>query len=220
MNRKELKINAKEKLKGKYAEAIKLYLIYIGITFIINYIIGIITGVYIGVTSVLGFEYSSLVMNIIDIISSIIAIIIEGLLAFGMMSFFLKISRGIDVTYKELFNKRKLFWPYIAITLVTTIFTLLWSLLFIIPGIIAALSYSLVYLIKLDHEDYDTVQVINESKKLMNGHKWEYFVLNLSFLGWILLGILTFGLLYFWLIPYMSVTQANFYNYLKEKNCQ
>ena len=220
MNRKELKSKARESLKGKYAEAIKLYLIYMGSTFIINYLIGIVAGIPIGVATVFGFQHGELIINIIEIISYIITIIIECLLGFGMISFYLKISRGIEVTYKEIFSKRNLFWPYIIITIVTTIFTLLWSLLFIIPGIMAALSYSLVYFIKLDHEDYGTTQVINESKRLMNGHKWEYFVLNLSFLGWILLGILTFGLLYFWLIPYMSVTQANFYNYLKEKNCQ
>ena len=52
----------------------------------------------------------------------------------------------------------------------------------------------------------------------MNGHKMDYFILNLSFFGWAILGIFTFGLLYLWLIPYMQVTFANFYNEIKEQN--
>lgn len=217
MNRKELKRMAKDSLKGKYAEAIKLYLIYFLIIFGINFIIGFGFGFYAGIT---GNPINDFTMSIIEIVASIISIIIESLIAFGMTSFYLKISRNEKVTYKELFSKKHLFWPYIAIYVVTTIFTFLWSLLFIIPGIIASIAYSLVYLIKLDNEELSTLEVIKESKRLMDGHKWEYFVLNLSFIGWILLGLLTFGILYFWLIPYMSVTQANFYNYLKEKNCQ
>lgn len=217
MNRKELKRMAKDNLQGKYAEAIKLYLIYFLITFGINFIIGFGIGFYAGIT---GTYINDFAMNIIDIITVIISFIIEGLFTFGMTSFYLKISRNEEVSYRELFSKKHLFWPYIAISIITSIFVLLWSFLFIIPGIIASIAYSLVYLIKLDNEELSTLEVIKESKKLMNGHKWEYFVLNLSFIGWILLGLLTFGILYFWLIPYMSVTQANFYNYLKEKNCQ
>lgn len=217
MDRKKLKKAAKDSLKGKYAEAIKLFLIYFLIIFGINFIIGFGFGFYAGIT---GNTINEFTMSIIEIVAGIISIVIESLIAFGMTSFYLKISRNEEVTYKELFSKKHLFWPYITIYIITSIFTFLWSLLFIIPGIIAAIAYTLVYFIKLDNENLKTLEVIKESKKLMQGHKWEYFVLNLSFIGWILLGILTAGILYFWLIPYISVTQANFYNYLKEKNCQ
>lgn len=217
MDRKELKNKAKESLQGKYGEAIKMYLIYFLIIFGISFIIGFIAGLYAGFTNN---NINNFTMNIIGVIASIISFIIESMLAFGVISFYLKISRGENVTYKELFNKKHLFWPYIVISIVTSIFIFLWSLLFVIPGIIASLAYTFVYLIKLDNESLTTLEVINESKRLISGYKWEYFILNLSFLGWVLLGIFTAGLLYFWLIPYMSVTQVNFYNYLKEKNCQ
>jgi len=106
--------------------------------------------------------------------------------------------------------------PYISIALLTGLFTLLWPLLFIIPGIIDSISYTLVYMIKLDNPEMSTMEVITKSKEMMNGHKMDYFVLVLSFFGWAILGILTLGILYLWLTLYMNVTFANFYNSLKE----
>ena len=73
-------------------------------------------------------------------------------------------------------------------------------------------------LIKLDNQDMKAMDCIRKSKEMMKGHKWEYFKLMFSFIGWIILGIFTFGILYFWLMPYMMVTECNFYNeLLKEK---
>ena len=132
-----------------------------------------------------------------------------------MLSYFLKVSRNEPVTYKELFSKTNLFWSYLGIALLTSLFIILWSFLFIIPGIIASISYSLIYYIKLDNPELSASEVISKSKEMMNGHKWDYFVLGLSFIGWSILGIFTFGVLYLWLFPYMQVTYANFYNSLK-----
>lgn len=196
MNRSELKTKAKENLKGKYGDAIKLMLITYGISFISGLIIGFI--------------------DLDETVGDLILLIITGLIGFGTVSYYLKVSRNESVTYKELFSKTNMFWQYIAISLLVGIFTALWSLLFIIPGIIAALSYSLVYYIKLDNPELSTMDVIRKSKQMMQGHKWDFFVLSLSFLGWTILGLFTLGILYFWLIPYMQVTYANFYNSLKE----
>jgi uncharacterized membrane protein len=202
MNRVELKAKAKECLNGKYSEAI-----------IVMLIVGILSGLAGGITT-LG---DSLKNDFLVLIGNLGSIIIPILFTFGTLSFYLKISRDEEVTYQELFSKTNLFLPYIAISLITGIFTFLWSILLIIPGIIAAISYSQVYFIKLDNPDMSTLDCINESKRIMNGHKLDYFILNLSFLGWAILGIFTLGILYFWLIPYISVTQANFYNEIKEQ---
>lgn len=96
----------------------------------------------------------------------------------------------------------------------TTLFIFLWSLLLIIPGIIKSYSYAMTPYILLDHPEMGINDAITESRRLMDGHKWELFCLNLSFIGWILLGILTFGLLFGWLTPYMSITNAAFYRSL------
>ena len=197
MNRVELKNKAKESLKGKYAECIKIILLYGLICFAVGFVCGFVGGIL------------NLDENIMSIIESIISVIISAVIALGLTSFFMKIARGEEVTYKELFAKKDLFIPYIIISLLVGIFTFLWSLLFIIPGIIAAFSYSLVYYILIDNPDMNATDIIKKSKQMMNGHKLDYFVLSLSFIGWIILGAFTFGILYFWLMPYMAVTTVN-----------
>lgn len=201
MNRAEIKAKAKESLKGKYGDAIAVMAIPFGIALMIGFVVG----------------FLGLDENTTTLISEIVSIIVTGLIGFGTFNFYLKISRNEPVTYKELFNKTNMFWPYIAITLLVTLFTMLWSFLFIIPGIIATLSYTLVYYIKLDNPELSALEVIKKSKQMMNGHKWDLFVLELSFIGWGILSIFTFGILTLWLTPYMHVTYANFYNSLKEK---
>jgi uncharacterized membrane protein len=76
----------------------------------------------------------------------------------------------------------------------------------------------MVYYIALDNPELSATEVINKSKTMMNGHKLDFFILGLSFIGWIILIPFTFGLLSLWLVPYMQVTYANFYNSLKEHN--
>lgn len=200
MNRIELKNRAKESLKGKYGEAIKLLLITFAISFATGFVIG----------------FLNLDEDIAELISSIVSLAVAGLLGFGTVSFFLKISRNETVTYKELFSKINMCFSYLAISLLVGLFTALWSLLLIIPGIIAAINYSLVYFVKLDNPELGALEVLRKSKEMMNGHKWDFFVLILSFLGWAILGIFTLGILYLWLVPYIQVTYANFYNSLKE----
>lgn len=199
MSRAELKEAAKISLKGKYKEAIKLLGIFLLISLGISFII-----------VNLGFNEET--TNMLD---SIISIVFSGLLYFGYYSFFLKISRNEEVTYNELFKKTNLFWPCVAIMLLTGIFIFLWSLLFIIPGIIASISYSMVYFVYLDNPDLSPMDAISKSKEIMKGHKMDYFILNLSFIGWSILSIFTLGILLLWLIPYMQVTFANFYNKIK-----
>ena len=204
MSRSELKQNAKNSLKGKYKEAIKLILLTLLISFVGSIVAGIINSIF-------KIDPNS------SSVASIISIIISGLLGFGQYSFFLKLSRNEEVTYKELFNKTNLFWSFICISFLVGLFTTLWTLLLIIPGIIAAISYSQVFFIKLDNPEIDPLEAIKQSKNMMKGHKFDYFILELSFIGWQILGIFTLGILYLWLVPYMQVTMANFYNMLKNE---
>ena len=200
MSFKDLKTKAKESLKGHYGEAIKMILVYGLIAFVCG-------GVIRGILGAAGAKE-----DIIPFVSEIVTVIYTCLLGFGLESFFLKLSRNEEVTWKELFSKTNMFVSYLVISLLVGIFVTLWSLLLIIPGIIAALGYSQVYLVKLDNPEMGDFDAIKKSKELMKGHKWEFFLLGLSFIGWMILGIFTLGILYLWLIPYMSVTMCNFYN--------
>lgn len=103
--------------------------------------------------------------------------------------------------------------------LLTSVFIFLWSLLFLIPGIIKCFSYAMTPYILIEHPEMSVNKAIDESIYLMDGHKFDYFYLGLSFIGWIILSIMSFGIGFIWLIPYMQTTMAAFYADLKkEKN--
>lgn len=112
--------------------------------------------------------------------------------------------------------KRSFINSFVA-TLLVGLFTFLWSLLLIIPGIIKALAYSMTPYIIADEPDIDAFVAIRKSQEMMNGHKMELFTLILSFLGWFLLGMLTFGVGMFFVMPYFQTTLANFYLELRGK---
>lgn len=202
MNRALLKENAKKSLQGKYGDAIAL----LGIMFAISFALGLVIGFF------------RLEEDLASTLADLCSLLISCALGFGMTSYFLKISRNEPVTYNELFSKTNMFVSYLSISLLVGLFTFLWTLAFIIPGIIASLSYSMVFFVKLDNPDMGAMDVLRKSKQIMSGHKMDYFVLGLSFLGWAILGAFTLGILYLWLIPYMQVTYANFYNSIKDEN--
>lgn len=203
MTRKELKEQAKESLTGKYGDSIGIVLLLFFISFFCNFIFKRI-GIF--------FHLSE---DALEVLLNGCSFIISALFSLGYLSFFLKVSRDEKVEINELWSHFSYFIPYIIVTILIALFTTLWALLLIIPGIIAAYSYSMTYYIMLDHKDMKPMDAIRESKRIMNGHKMDLFVLQVSFLGWAILGIFTFGILYVWLIPYMNVTFAKFYDSIK-----
>ena len=138
-----------------------------------------------------------------------------NLVTYGWQLFTLRASREEEPGGAEtLFSCFQQFWRFLLAQLLMNLFITLWSLLFVIPGIIAAFAYSQTIYIMLDNPQISPLEAIGASKQLMRGHKFEYFTLQLSFLGWAYLSIFTFGLLGIWLNPYMQVTMANYYNAL------
>lgn len=99
----------------------------------------------------------------------------------------------------------------IVASILIGIFTFLWSLLFIIPGIIKAYAYSMTPFIIADEPEIDFMAAIRKSQEMMRGHKFRLFKLQLSFIGWFLLGALAFGVGLFFVYPYYQLAQANFY---------
>lgn len=132
----------------------------------------------------------------------------------GYMSYALGVSRKKTVRLENLGDGFFSFWKLVAIFILTWIFILLWSLLFIIPGLIAMYRYRLAYYIALDHPELGPLECIRESKRLIDGYKLELFILDLSFLGWHILGALTFGIALIFKLPYIEVTYALFYQEL------
>ncbi|AFM00979.1 MULTISPECIES: DUF975 family protein [Desulfitobacterium] len=147
---------------------------------------------------------------------SLIAFIIGGPINFGLASFFLKLARDQESTFSELFSGFHYFLKNFVMNFFIILFTTLWFLLLIIPGIIAVLRYSMAYYIMNDNPDLKPLEAIDLSKKMMYGHKERLFFLWLSFIGWFLLGIFTLGIGFLYAMPYYNATLANFYEDVKD----
>lgn len=103
------------------------------------------------------------------------------------------------------------------VPLLQGLFVFLWSLLFFIPGVIMAYAYSMAIYVANDNPELSAMDAIRKSRELMDGHKWDLFVLDLSFIGWIFLCLLTFGIGFFFLAPYIEMAHVEFYRELTEQ---
>ena len=119
--------------------------------------------------------------------------------------------------FGQLFSGFSKFVEAFLTYLIETIFLFLWFLLLIIPGIIKSYSYAMTFYI-LEDEGIAYTEAITKSRQMMNGYKWRLFCLHLSYIGWIILCILTLGILYLWVGPRMTAADYNFYLKLKENN--
>lgn len=154
-------------------------------------------------------------------LETIFAILLVNPLMFGFGIAMLKFYRGENQnTIDRMFDVFKNYGKVLAITLLVSIYTILWTFLFIVPGIIKAYSYSMSFYILNDNPDMSAEEAIDESMKMMEGYKARLFLLDLSFILWYLLGIITLGIGLLWVIPYHCATRAAFYEELKEKNSE
>lgn len=130
----------------------------------------------------------------------------------GLVIFCLRVSRGMEAGFGDLFDGFGMFFKFLLLNILIGVFTFLWSLLFVIPGIVAYYRYSMAIYIMIDNPEYSPMECIRLSKEMMRGHKGELFVLHLSFILWLLLCIIPVAAIY--VMPYMQITEANFYNAL------
>lgn len=109
------------------------------------------------------------------------------------------------------------FWNIVKIMFLMNLFVFLWSLLFVIPGIIKSYEYAMVPYILAENPEIEMKRAFELSKEMMRGQKWNYFVLQLSFIGWNLLGLLACGIGIAFVNPYYEATLAEFYGWAREK---
>ncbi|USS85689.1 DUF975 family protein [Fructilactobacillus myrtifloralis] len=125
----------------------------------------------------------------------------------------------LTTTFRNMLSTPRPWGPFL-LCIVVTIYTFLWSLLLVVPGIIKGLAYSQALFIYREQvirgeSTPDLNEVITESRQLMDGHKLELFWLNLSFIGWAFLSVLTLGLGFLWLVPYYVGTMVNYHAALR-----
>lgn len=147
-------------------------------------------------------------------VGAIVLLLVIGPLSLGSTIISLKVMRGYDVQVGDAFLGFKNFGNAFLLALLNEIFIFLWSLLFIVPGIIKAYAYRMSFYILADNPDMDPNTARLRSIEMMKGNKWRLFCLDLSFIGWGILCLLTCGILSFWIQPYMQCATAAFYEEL------
>lgn len=197
MTRQEIKEKAKQQLGRNI----------FGNTWLMALVVCLIEGAILGV-----------VAGISSFIGGVATIIVTGPLAFGVAFIFLNLARKNDgqIDLKDIFKGfTDDFGGTLLLGLLQSLFIFLWSLLFIIPGIVKSYAYAMAFYIKVDHPEYDWKACLDESQKMMKGHKMDLFVLDLSFIGWYIVGSLCLGIGTLWVSPYHYAARANFYESVK-----
>lgn len=185
----QLRAMAREQLSGQWSRAILACFLY-----------------YVIVT----------IISMIPFIGGLAVFFMSGAFSLGLVMFFLNFPRGGSPRLEQIFSGFPRFWQAFGLMLMISLFTFLWSLLLIIPGIIASYRYSQAFYILNDHPHIGIMEAIRASSDMMRGQKGKLFMLHLSFIGWFLLCLITLGIGFLWLCPYMMTAAANFYEDLKE----
>ncbi len=181
----ELMARARDSLRGRWGLAIGTYVVYM-------ILVGFISSV--------------------PIAGSIAMIIVGGPFVCGLAIFSLAFVRNENARMEQIFDGFSRFGNAVGTYLLSVLFIYLWMLLLIIPGIIAAYSYAMAMYIIADDENVGPMEAIKRSKDMMRGYKFKLFCLGCRFIGWTLLGFLSMGIGFLWIIPYMSMSFANFYD--------
>lgn len=180
----ELMANARKHLAGKWAPAIGMIFMYIMIV---------------------------LILSVIPVVKNFASLLVTGPFSLGMAIFFLAVVEDQEPEVLMLFEGFNQFVKALATYLLMVLFILLWLLLLIVPGLMAAYSYSMVFYILRDNPELGPREAIERSKQMMYGNRWKYFCLHCRFIGWALLCLLTLGLGFLVLAPYMAASNAEFY---------
>ena len=144
------------------------------------------------------------------------SLLLIGAIEFGYCAYLITVTRNKDSDFGKLLSGFNRFGDVCITGILKWLFTGLWSLLFVIPGIVKSYSYAMTMYIMQDHPELSGNDAITKSRQMMDGHKFDLFILDLSFIGWYLLGALTFGILIvFYVEPYRQVTRTNFYEQLR-----
>ena len=146
------------------------------------------------------------------VVGGVAMLLLQGPLALGFVLAALDVSRFKQVRIERLFDGFKNFLSAFLLALINAIFIFLWSLLLIIPGIIKAYAYSMSTYILADNPSIGVNEARERSIQMMKGNKWRLFCLHCSFIGWLILCVLTFGILTLWVTPYMQVAVSEFYH--------
>lgn len=235
-DRKTYKSIAKKQLKGRWVTAFFATLIYLIILGAFSYsetqetqnLSNQVAEVIAGNTSIDFSNASQIIENPYfrehgtkTLLGSIIIWFVSGVLNLAYIYLFSVYSHTVQKQSFSVFIKGFSLWlPGFLSYLWNLLWTRLWGLLFVIPGIVKSYSYSLMFFILAEYPDVGVTKAMNLSKEMTRGKKADLFVLDLSFIGWFILCILSAGIGFLWLSPYIIMTKTNAYHAIKAEAIQ
>lgn len=155
---------------------------------------------------------SALIAVVVTVATSFLFLLVIGAIMVGLNLIFLNTYRNNEVKIESFIEPfKKSYVNTLVEHLLEMVFIFLWSLLFIVPGIIKAHSYAMAKFILADNPDMEGIAALKASEKLMYGNRWRLFCLRFSFIGWFFLAVLTFGIGFIFLNPYVKAAETAFY---------
>lgn len=196
MTASEIRQDARNLMMGLWTTLVPIWFIYMAIMAAANGIIGLA----------------------VPFLGTVATVIIGGPFLLSISTMFLRIYKGENVALEQLFEGFSDFARTFTAYLLMCIYIILWAILLIIPGLVAALGYSMTFFIMAEDPNISAQDALRKSKEMMTGHKWDLAWLTFSFIGWIILAALTFGIGFLWLNSYMYASYVVFYQNLKGKH--
>ena len=152
----------------------------------------------------------------LSLLTSLINILISGIFGIAYAKFYLDMIQKDKMQFQDFVNNLSMFVRGILGQLWMILWIVLWSFLFFIPGIVKTFAYSQMHYILAEFPEVSVTEAMKISMKITKGYKWDIFMMYLSFLGWMFLSMLSCGIGFLWLIPYMNLSSANAYKFLLE----
>lgn len=213
MNAKDYRRIARERLAGHW-------LLSVGVTLAASLLGGSIGGsslphININADTLHFFseELTPLILRLLNITNALAVpqFILGGVICVGNARYLLHQHDELPFEFKTLFSAFEQFGTAFWMHLLRRLYVFLWSLLFIIPGIVAGYSYAMAPYIMADNPNISASEALRTSRDMMRGHRWELFCLELSFLGWAILSLFTLGIGQLFLAPYRAAARTAFY---------
>lgn len=213
---KDYRAEAMNLLVGNYQKPILFYLSMAVFSAVYAYILRQASGIHwVLNTSGYGGNYIQVIDRpFIYFLFNIGDFILASAIAYSIIRLTILIINNAEYRFESalLSGFKKDFGKNIGTYFIKNIFVLLWALLLIIPGIIKSYAYSMTFYFRNRMPDLAAIDTITKSKDMMNGNKMDLFILDLTYLGWYLLSVLTFGILLLWVVPRHMTARTLFFN--------
>ncbi|XFA98959.1 DUF975 family protein [Candidatus Izemoplasma sp. B36] len=209
---KDYRIDAENLLRGKYTEIIVTFLAFSVVSGLLGFIYSEFAPKYDYATMVVidnGQPFLAFIVNVLNFMFTV---------GFMYAIFYITIriidNKVIDIKEAFMSGFKNNYSRNLGLHILMALYTFLWALLFIIPGIVKSYAYSMSFYLVNKEPELKSSDAIDKSRELMNGYKMNLFILDLSYIGWYLLSILTFGILLLWVVPRHYTARTLMYDYI------